>query len=455
MLSKQLLGRLIRPKQWAQRVFCSTQAAEGTVPHPKDFDSQKYFEVNDKTGIIVTLTDEKGVLNKVLNVLDKNGVNLSHIESKPSKFHRKEAAFDFYLDFHGTLEEEGVREAIGEISRMAKHLTICGTPNVPWFPTTLFDLDKIGKETLSAGDGIQDTDHPGFKDPEYRKRREEIANIALKYNMNDPEIPRVKYTEEELSVWKHVYPQLKRFYDKGACKEILEAVEQFEKHCGYAENNIPQLEDISSYLKQKTGWRLRPVGGLLSQREFLNGLAFKVFHSTQYIRHHSQPGYTPEPDIVHELMGHAPMFANEEFSDFSQLIGLASLGCPEMYLPRLATIYWFTVEFGLCLEDGKRKAYGAGVLSSPEEFEWAMSDKPNFYPLDCDEIAENHRDFPISSVQPHYFVAKSFLDSKRRMMDYSEKIPRPFNCFYNEEKERVEVDRKIKGVDIKDTSLNF
>uniref|UniRef100_A0A915PSJ2 Biopterin-dependent aromatic amino acid hydroxylase family profile domain-containing protein n=1 Tax=Setaria digitata TaxID=48799 RepID=A0A915PSJ2_9BILA len=296
-------------------------------------------------------------------------------------------------------------EASFEFSNM-KILGVFGTTDAfigeniesgKWYPKHITDLDYICNRVIIL-DPITSAElnanHPIFEDKEYRKRREWFWSIANEYkhfkfrcinyfkcsfnkvhnfNSGTP-IPRIDYTTAETETWTIIYRDLKALHKKSACKEYLENFKLLEEQCGYSDKQIPQLEDISNFLQSKTGFILRPCGGYLTSRNFLAALAFRVFCCTQYMRHHTNPYYTPEPDLCHEMLGHMAMFLNPVYAELSQQIGIASLGCSEEECTALTRLYFFTFEFGLLVDgeefDEKRrnlKVYGAGLLSCFDE----------------------------------------------------------------------------------------
>ena len=162
--------------------------------------------------------------------------------------------------------------------------------------------------TLAAGAALE-SDHPGFSDQSYRSRRAEIERIARAYRHGDP-LAVIDYTAAESRTWGKVYRRLAPSRERYACAAYLDAFRALERSVGFGPDEIPQSHALSDFLKGRTGFALRPAAGLLRPRDFLNALAFRVFFATQYVRHHSVPFYTPEPDVCHELLGHAPMFAD-------------------------------------------------------------------------------------------------------------------------------------------------
>jgi len=407
--------------------------------HNKNNYQKDYEDKEGSSSLTFTLPEKVGALGRALKIFEDHHVTLHHIESRPAK--DDPSSFEFFVACDN--QTGGLKEAIEALRKIGKDLHVLSrNPNndiakdeVPWFPRRIKDLDRFANQILSYGSEL-DADHPGFTDPVYRERRKEFADIAFHYKHGEP-IPKVDYTVAEKKTWSVIFNELVKLYPSHACREFNHIFPLLQDNCGFKENNIPQLQDISEFLKDCTGFSLRPVAGLLSSRDFLAGLAFRVFHSTQYIRHGSKPMYTPEPDVCHELLGHVPLFADPSFAQFSQEIGLASLGAPDDYVKKLATLYWFTVEFGICRQEGHLKAYGAGLLSSFGELQYCLSDKPEVRPFDPAKTCE--QDYPITKFQPVYFVADSFDDAKTKLRQYAATIPRPFSVRYNPYTQSVEV----------------
>lgn len=263
--------------------------------------------------------------------------------------------------------------------------------------------DEIPAGSASSLDDIVplEPDHPGFNDLDYRHRRNEIAKIALEYRLGDP-VPTCHYTGEEHAVWREVWANLDPLHQRLACRQYLDIVDVV----GLDRERIPQLQEVNEIIEPHAGFRMIPVAGLVKARKFLGSLENRVFLSTQYIRHPSVPLYTPEPDIVHELVGHASTFAHPQFARMNRAFGAAARRAPDdATVEALGLLYWYSIEFGAVREGGEVKAYGAGLLSSFGELS-RFVEEAKLAPFDPDVMSRTPYD--PTQYQETIFVADDF-----------------------------------------------
>lgn len=258
-----------------------------------------------------------------------------------------------------------------------------------------------------------DLDHPGASDAGYRTRRDHIASLAKNFRQTRV-ITDVEYTDEEQKVWQIVATKLKEIQARRASEFYLDAKRKLD----ISTERIPQLSELNKKLKELSNWRLAPIEGLVETRAFLSWLSYRTMLCTQYIRHTSRPEYTPEPDIVHEAIGHIPNFTNRDFADFSQFIGHGARLATDEQLEELGRLYWFTVEYGLIEEHGEIKAFGAGLLSSFGELEHAFTSEVERRPFDLEKVIKT--EYSYSDMQPVLYVIPSYSYLKEVTRKYIE-----------------------------------
>ncbi len=267
----------------------------------------------------------------------------------------------------------------------------------------MFEEAQLYSPVTEADDGTVTVhlsdDHPGKSDPDYQRRRNEIAAAALEWDRGEP-LPRISYTDAEQEVWRTVQRELAPKHERYACEAFNRAAEAL----ALPTERIPQLDEVTTALEPLTGFHYVPAAGIVPVKEFYGNLADREFHSTQYIRHPSAPLYTPEPDLIHEVIGHGNLLADPEFAELNRLAGEAARRAEtEEGVQFVADVFWFTIEFGCVWERGELCAYGAGILSSYGEIEEFR--RMEIRPLDFHEMGTIEYD--ITHYQPTLFAAES------------------------------------------------
>jgi phenylalanine-4-hydroxylase len=246
--------------------------------------------------------------------------------------------------------------------------------------------------------------HPGLGDEGYIQRRTELFALCRKHRLENLGPPLIDYSAEETRIWREVSPKLDELHFRYACRSYLNA----KRELAITRDKIPQLRHLSDRVRRETNMHLVPAEGALPYRTFYEYIAQRGFPVTQFIRHGSHPEFTPEPDMIHDCLGHVPPLMNQDYAELLTLIGKAAATTRTgEQLLALKRFSWFSIEFGLIDEAGTSKVFGAGILSSTGEIPYAInSPEVRREPFVTDVVINT--DYDPSRMQDQLFVAPSF-----------------------------------------------
>jgi phenylalanine-4-hydroxylase len=253
--------------------------------------------------------------------------------------------------------------------------------------------------------------HPGLGDEAYIRRRKELFALCRKHRLERLGPPLIDYTPEETRIWREVSPKLDELHVQHASQIYLKA----KRELAITREEIPQLRHLSDRLRRETNMHLVPAEGALPYRTFYEYIAGRGFPVTQFIRHGSHPEFTPEPDMIHDCLGHVPPLMNRDYAELLTLIGkaVATTARGEQVLA-LKRFSWFSIEFGLIEEAGDTKVFGAGILSSTGEIPNSLFSRDvTRRPFVTDVVIAT--DYDPSRMQDRLFVAQSLPFLRREL----------------------------------------
>lgn len=197
--------------------------------------------------------------------------------------------------------------------------------------------------------------------------------------------PFKKFSPDEDSVWQRLWDRQIAQVRQHACKIWLDGLDRL----GLTREHVPDFYALNERLQALTGWQLVSTEVIFSDgQSWFEHLARREFLITEYIRDAKDLEYTPLPDIWHDTFGHLPLMADQRYADYVERFAHHALKFTPEERKSLGSLWWYTIEFGFIIENGQRKALGAGLMSSPGELLHALSDAVAKVPYSLEAFEE-------------------------------------------------------------------
>lgn len=223
-----------------------------------------------------------------------------------------------------------------------------------------------------------------------------------------------RFTAAEHAVWDRLFARQCTALRGRAVREFFQGLDVLR----LLRPGIPDLDELNERLFSRTGWTIISVPGLVPDEIFFDHLSKRRFPAGNFIRSAHSLDYIEQPDVFHDVFGHVPLLAQPAVADFMQAMGAEGLAALRAgALHRLARLYWYSVEFGLALEDGNPRIYGAGLLSSFGESRFALeSAEPRRRGFDLRKVLRTR--YRLDAFQQGYFIIESFEALLKLLADH-------------------------------------
>jgi hypothetical protein len=170
---------------------------------------------------------------------------------------------------------------------------------------------------------------------------------------------------------------------------------------------IPTVAYLNERIQPRTGWRIeRTAVRYTNADDWYAKFAKRIFMITDYLRTRDQMEFTPEPDMFHDIFGHLPYLTQGFYARIEDKFAPAYRKATQAEREVIKRLAWYSTEFGLVIEDGRFKVFGAGTISGRSELANTIME---FYRLSRDNVIDYSGDI-FAQLQEHYLAHKEDIN---------------------------------------------